>query len=336
MSVRTEIIQGYPEHLKEFIDQRYKTYTLSRNFVDKSYSLKNVVTLLMYEQEVLKEALLFVITKSTCRLLNDLVYIPQENLKIFCDTIFGNYKKVKQIVIIWQKEKPLLPYSIKRPGQVDVMIKLPKNKEGYDAMLGKKMRTQMRYYFRKIQKDYSGVVFRMNIPCTELSMEDWKYIVGLKENRQYTKKLHNTFNEDKVRREIAIYNEMGRISLVTHTDKIIAALLSYKVEDNIFAIMVAFDINYYKYSVARVLFYESIIDSIEQQNTEYHLLWRNAEYMDHYGGEDLKLYSASVFRGYGLRYLCELVRTKWVFCYRNFKSSKVGQFIKPWLRRLKS
>ena len=334
MNIKTEVVKGYPEHLRDFIDQRYKTFRLAPSFIANSVPLESLTTLLIYEQDRLSDALLYVISGSTCELLNTLVDIPHSIQEFFCHYIFLNYKNVKKISIVWQIEKTKFNYAITYPNQVDVYIKLPKTKVEYDAMLGKKMRTQMGYYYRKIQKDYSNIIFRYNVPCASLSMDDWMRIVELKENRQGTKNMHNTFNEDKVHHQIGIYNEIGNMSMVTHDEKIIGALLSYTIKDITYAIMIAFDINYHKYSVARVLFYQTIVNSIERHNTEFHLLWRNAEYMDHYGGENLNLHTVSVFRGYGFSYICEFIKVKYLFFYRWVKTSRVGVLMKPWVRRL--
>lgn len=299
---RIELFYGVPSHLKIFLENRYQSMYVTLSYFKEIKRIGNLQTFLLYYYNELCEVFVFEFISKECVLWNRVVDIEPERLDLFSQWIFRNSCHIQKISF----RDLIIPcqtrYSICYSCSSDIYIKLPETLAEYDAMLGKKSKTQFKYYIKKAQREIADV--RININARHACFDDtlFEEIVSLKERRFEDKMQQNSFKETKAMQYAQFAKEYGRITVISASDKIIGSLLCYKVCGKYFATLVAFDIDYAKYSLGRTVFYLAIQGAIEEKACEFHFLWGGSDYVTHYGGEKHQLYTTHVFRGYNYYY----------------------------------
>ncbi|WP_081624943.1 GNAT family N-acetyltransferase [Bacteroides sp. HPS0048] len=121
--------------------------------------------------------------------------------------------------------------------------------------------------------------------------------------------------------------EYGQITAISITDKLVGGLLCYKVNNKYFAVLVAFDVDYAKYSIGCTVIYLAIKKAIDEKAAEFHFLWGGSDYVTHYGGDTHLLYTTHNFRSNNLFYY---------ICSYRIKIKTLAQRLKhiSWVRPL--
>lgn len=299
---KIESYSGLPSYLKDFLENRYKSMYVTYSYFKYLKQIGNLRTLLLYYHNDLCEVFIYEFISKECVVWNRVVDIKSEHLDLFSGWVFQNSKHTQKIsfwdLIVPYKTKWSISYS----RSSDIYIKLPKTLTEYDTMLGKKSKTQFKYYLKKVQREIVGVKIDTNAQhdCFDDSL--FEEMVSLKEKRFDDKMEQNSFNDTKAKQHAKLAKEYGRITTISVSDKVIGSLLCYNISDKYFATLVAFDIDFAKYSLGRIVLYLAIQGAIEEKVSEFHFLWGGSDYVTHYGGEKHQLYTTHVFRGYNYYY----------------------------------
>lgn len=303
---KIEHVGGVPSEIKLFLETRYQSMYTTLSYFRELKKVEDLHTLLLYNNGELCEAFIYEIIGRECVLLNRVTHIEKEPLMSFSQWIFKNLSII-QIISFWDLLSPFCGrYSICYSRSLDIYINLPSTSEEYDTMLGKKSRTQFKYYIKKAEREISDLKIDINAEYNCFDSAIFEEIVSLKEKRFDSKKQQNSFNALKASQHAQFAKDYGRITAIKSSNKIIASLLCYKVCDKYFATLVAFDIDYAKYSLGRIVFYLAIQGAIKEGINEFHFLWGGSDYVTHYGGKEHQLHTTHIFRGYNYYYAITL------------------------------
>lgn len=314
-----EHVEGVPSEIKLFLETRYQSMYTTLSYFRELKRVEDLHTLLLYNNGELCEAFIYEIIGRECILLNRVTHIVKEPLLSFSQWIFNNLSKIQKISF-WDLLSPFRArYSICYSRSLDIYVNLPSTSGEYDAMLGKKSRTQFKYYIKKAEREISDLKIDVNAEYDSFDSNIFEEIVSLKEKRFDSKKQQNSFNGLKACQHAQFAKDYGRITVVQSSNKIIASLLCYKVCDKYFASLVAFDIDYAKYSLGRTVFYLAIQRAIKERISEFHFLWGGSDYVTHYGGQEVPLYTAHVFRSYNVFYYMSLCNIKYQLMMKRLK-----------------
>ena len=128
--------------------------------------------------------------------------------------------------------------------------------------------------------------------------------------------------------------EYGRITVIRASGKFIGGLLCYKVNNKYFAVLVAFDVDFAKYSVGRTVIYLAIKKAIDEKAAEFHFLWGGSDYVTHYGGDSHLLYTTHNFRSNNLFYYICSCRIKIEVLAKRLKHISWVRSLAPYYHRL--
>lgn len=329
--MKIENVKGIPESIESFLDRKYCSSYNTRRYFELFKNFNNIQTDLLYrDNEVLVEAFVYELVAGKCMVHNRITHIDSENIDAFTDYLFKREPQINEIIFTEMHSVHSRPECVCYSQLTDVCVNLPHTVEEYFSMLGSKSNRQFRYYTKKIQNDIEGIQVKINEAVNADNVDLIDAFVELKNRRFVHLKKKNSFENEVVKRNREYALKYGKISYIKHHDKLIGGLLGYQIQDAYFIIVVAFDIDYAKYSVGRTIIYQSILEAIEQGCTKYHFLWGGgADYKYHYGGEEVTLYRNHIFRSRNVHYLVCKFKMNFKLRWMELKKAKFVQRVKP-------
>lgn len=331
---RVECKLGVPIDIKSFLETRYQSMYVTWSYFKELKQIEKLQTLLLYENDILCEAFIYEIYFSECMLLNRVTDFEKNRLDFFTRWIFDHHSRVRKVTF----RGLMSPYHTRNAlcysASSDLYLKLPATPEEYDILLGKKSRTRFRGYYSKLKKDFQEIEFRENVKIDELDKDIFEKFVLLKERRFKEKKQVNSFDISASQRHQRFAQEYGRITAISISGKFVGGLLCYKVNDKYFAVLVAFDVDYAKYSIGRTVIYLAIKKAIDEKAAEFHFLWGGSDYVTHYGGDTHLLYTTHNFRSNNLFYYICSCRIKIKTLAQRLKHISWVRPLAPYYHRL--
>lgn len=333
-SFRVECKPGVPVDIKSFLETRYQSMYVTWSYFKELKQIEKLQTLLLYEDDILCEAFIYEIYSTECVLLNRVTDFEKSRLDFFTRWIFDYHSRVRKVTFRGLMSPYHTRHALCYSASSDLYLKLPATPEEYDTLLGKKSRTRFRGYYSRLKKDFQEIEFRENVKIDELDKDIFEKFVLLKERRFKEKRQANSFDISASQRHQRFAQEYGRITAISISDKLVGGLLCYKVNDKYFAVLVAFDVDYAKYSIGRTVIYLAIKKAIDEKAAEFHFLWGGSDYVTHYGGDTHLLYTTHNFRSNNLFYYICSCRIKIKSLTQRLKHISWVRPLAPYYHRL--
>lgn len=325
---------GVPNEIASFLEERYHCSFTTKLYCESAYR-ESLYTCFIREKSELKEVLIYSLKGKKCYVRNRIVDINEKYIESFKKYLFSINSRIKSIYFFDTIHPIVLPGTLSFLSQNDVCIILPTSKEDYNRSLGSKSRQHYKYYLKKIKEDFKDVEICINKPYEkENDGEFLKELNRLKELRCNDLHEKNLVNENLDQID-AMSSKYGRISYIVIDKQIVGILLFYKIITDYYFIQVAFDSKYYRYSVGRLLLYQSILSSIDEKCSSFHFLWGGSDYKNHYSAASIELYTSIIFREKRFLFLFVKINIVIKMCVVIFKNSKIGKMIKPYYKYIR-
>jgi hypothetical protein len=217
--------------------------------------------------------------KRRISVINEMIGIAPAEIERFSHYMFARFPSVATIRFsLIGKEIGTLSYPYQQYGHgEDVVVSLPATEDAYFSSLGSKLRHNIRHQMKAIAADHPGLEFRTleNGAIEERHIDD---LIELKKKNMDEKKVRFGLEADEIgwMRERA---KSGGLLVAAFLDgKVCAGSLSFRIGDNYFAQVVAYDTRFMKYSPGLLCAYIAMREKIVRGAKEAHLSWGRQEY----------------------------------------------------------
>jgi len=273
----------YQEEVPQFvgpeIERLYANLYSSLPHLAIEGRLDDASTYVVRVEGKLTAVMLYEMDGNKVTVLNEVIDLGRAEIIQFSKYIFGVFKHVQVICFraIHTDIRPV-PFRIQCFNYLeDMTIALPDSEDTYTAMLSPKNRSNLRRKFKSIQADYPS----FEIKCVEkedIQEEQILTLVGFNRARMSAKKKASNYAKAESDRLVQLARKNGVMMLALIEGKICGGVVSYRIGENYFSLMVAHDPKYNEYSLGLLCNYRAICESIRHGAKELHFLWGRYHY----------------------------------------------------------
>ena len=243
----------------------------------------------------------YVVFTSKISILGTLNQYHREEVSKVCTYLFSKYSHK---YIDWggfYEPITLSKYPIHKTAIVsDVYMDLPSTEEDYLVLLNKTTRKHIKYYIRKMKKDYPDLEFKC-YRHQEITEELVRQIVLFNHQRMEGKNTKSSLDEDFI---INMYKECqdnGIIHTVELNGKLIAATINNEEYKHAHLSTISHDPLFNSYNPGQIALYNTIVDCIKRKCTRFHFLWEIVDYKKRFGGHLVELYYYHIYPNMSLK-----------------------------------
>lgn len=219
----------------------------------------------------------------------------------------------------------------------DVLTDLPKSEVEYLKSLNTTTRKHVLYYKRRLIKDFPEI--KMNAyACEDISIELVRKIIYYNHLRMESKKVSSSLDDDFVNSIFQMCLEHGIIHTLELENQLIAATINIHVNKDSHLAVISHNPEYNKYNPGQIALYNTIIDSIANEDERFHFLWDMSDYKKRFGGQLVELYYYHIYEKISVRSIfdaikCNLNCKLMYFQKRSPKGRRIIDFVKKILKR---
>ncbi|MDR2038776.1 MAG: GNAT family N-acetyltransferase [Bacteroidales bacterium] len=272
------------------------------NMYDHSISQENCRKLFIYEDNALKQLLLFKYegNESSVTILNTSFTISSLEIKYISNVIFYEFSTVGKVIFqtLFLDCTGKIEMTVYEKTLYDAIMDLPASMDVYMKSLGTQTRKHVKYYQNRIQKDFPG----FNISFQE--GEDIKSgqiarIVDM--NRDRMKSKGKKSGIDEIQQEyIYQYAQInGMLCLCTVDEEIIGGTINTIIGEHAYLHVIAHDNQYNKYNTGQVALVNTVQYLIGKNVKHFHLFWGEYDYKYRFLCKNHDLYDITVYRKKG-------------------------------------
>lgn len=241
--------------------------------------------------------LLFRRNKGTVRVINEVIKLDEKEISRFVDYIFTTFGSVGVILFhAIQTDVCRLPFPYQRFNCLeDIVLSLPATTDEYLASLGKATRKTIKGYMNKLRRAFPSFSYQI-YGKDELTEQQIREIVKLNVARMSEKNKVSAYEEAEIIRLVALAKKCGVVGIGTIDGRICAGAVSFRVGDNFFMSINAYDPAYDDYRLGTLCGFLIISECIAQGGKECHLLWGRSEYKYRFLGVQRDLDNVAVYR----------------------------------------
>lgn len=223
--------------------------------------------------------ILFLKEGNRARVLNEVVRISSDEIRMFSRYVFTSYGDVALISFkaietdIKKANYPLQRFNYSE----DIAMKIPSTPQEYLSSLGKNTRRNIKRYSDRLKRDFPSVEFKVYVK-DEVAEHQIRNIVALNRERMASKNKTSILDEKETRHIIRNAQTSGLVGIMTINEKICAGAISYCVGDNYFLDVLAHDLSYNDYWIGILCCYMTICECITRGGKEFHFLWGRYDY----------------------------------------------------------
>ena len=314
-----------PPIVEAELDQLYQHINSSLSHFAVRRRAKNANTYVVRRGTQATEILLFTRKKGKVRVINEMIKIEPEEIQRFARFIFARFKSVSLISFsLIGKEIGKVPFICQQfDSSEDIVLSLPDRPEAYLNSLSPKMRRNIRYYLRAIERDFPS--FRCQAyEREEINEQHIHDIIKLKKINMGNKNTKFGISQEEIKWFVQQAKACGLLTVATIEDRICGGALSMRVGDNYFGQVAAFDPQYNKYSLGILCSYLTICNEIRRGAKESHLCWGRYEYKYRLAGVQRDMASLDIYRS----------RTQFILHLGTVLKNAMGTYFKQWKIRL--
>jgi hypothetical protein len=235
--------------------------------------------------------------RNKIHVLNEQIFILQEELARFAQYIFTKYRTVSTIhfkTVDTQLNRFDFPYQ-RTYFTNDVVLALPASISEYQASLGKSTRDNIKRYLKLLKRDYPICEFQVS-EKNEDGDEKFRTIINFNRERMSGKNKVSGINDAEAKRLHALVKESGIVCTLMINDRVCAGTICYQFGDNYFMRVIAHDSAYSDYRLGLLCCYLTICECINRGGKNYHFLWGREEYKYRLLGQHRNFDSLTIYR----------------------------------------
>jgi len=333
MSISHKIyVNTIPDGLSGEIDNLYRSAYSTEKFINLHNRNQDINYFVIFEDGKIAHVLIYRMARHELFVLNHFYNIEEHYLEYFAHTAFKDHKRIKAISLgnmfnqLSALRYPFKPWRVKQ----DFIVTLPDNFDAYQAMLGKRTRTNLRYYHNKIRRDFQD--FSFSVQASDVIDPDIaSRIIELNRMRMKSMKITSVYDADYEQKIIALAKEYGVVGFLRADDKIIAGAICYRVGSECYAHIIAHDFDYSKYSLGMLCNYLLIEELIRRGVRHFHLDTGEMEFKYRLLAVEKTTYNYTIFRNSAYKILGTVIylkKNEYVSRLINFINFKIIQNIK--------
>jgi hypothetical protein len=231
--------------------------------------------------------------------LNEQIWIGEQDLQRFADHLFGHYPQVRSIVFrAVATDLRQLSYPYQRVAFTnDIVLTLPADAQAYLASLGKSTRQNIRHYLNRIRREHPDFAFEVR-DREAIAQADLHAVIALNRARMRAKNKTCGVDEEEERRLFTLAQRCGVLGMVRIAGEICAGALCYRVGDNFFLRVIAHDDRFHAYGVGTLCCYLMICECIARGGRQYHFMWGREEYKYRLLGQQRDFDAITLYRSH--------------------------------------
>lgn len=285
--------------VEEDLQRLYKNIFSSALLLQIGGMLKNSYAYIVRKNGIVTNLLLFRYESGVVNVLNQGIFLSEEEIEIFSREIFKVYKSVTAIsfVAVQTDVKELSWHFQQFNCLEDIVVPLPNSNELYFSKLGKQLQTDLRRYRKKIAADFPGFRFAVyeKADVDERKILD---IISLSNLRIADKSQISSHTDNATQQLIALVKTYGMVVVAQIDDRICGGVICTHYGGNFFMHVIAHDPLYDKYRLGKICCFFSICEAIQRRASEYHMLWGKYEYKFRFLGVQRDLYRIVIYRSF--------------------------------------
>ncbi|WP_019139607.1 GNAT family N-acetyltransferase [Noviherbaspirillum massiliense] len=236
-------------------------------------------TYVVHEGEKVVTIFLFRIDGESVEVLNQSIWISNEDILRFARHIFSAYPSIKRIAFHAVRADALqLPYPHQRFNCTDdIVITLPSTAEEYLASLGKNTRRNIKRYMDRLKRSFPSFRYECHVK-DEINEQQVREIIGFNRARMAGKNKVSTLDQLEEERIVQLVKACGLFGVATIDGRTCAGGIAYRCGDNYFLYVIAHDPAYDDYWIGILCCYLTICECIARGGKAFHFLWGRYEY----------------------------------------------------------
>jgi hypothetical protein len=321
--ISIQCFKGLPLDYESFLVGKYDSYITTCHYIDIYYPDYDINYMLVYENNILIELLVYGNYRNTTYCFNSLVDIDQKIIEEFKKNIFNKYPSIKKINI----DASYINYGINKSiltfRSNDHILKLPETMDEYFSKLSSSTRQTFKNRKVRLLRDYPQVNFVTKYG-KEIDTDLITNILLLNNHKMDLKGIPNrlhTIYKNNIYKYSQYY---GCVAYMEIDGQLVAGSINTQLNKGIFGHVTAYDVNFSKYNVGEICAFYLIQTSIENGLSSFHFLWGKNDLKKRLLGKEYLLYSYLIFRTYSFGYYFTNAKILVIYILNKFKQSRMS------------
>ncbi len=227
-----------------------------------------VITLFLFRRE-----------QDEVKVLNKQITIDEAEILRFTNATFAAFKSVKIISFLAiQTAMYRCPFPYQQCHFLeDIVVTLPATVEEYFSNLGKHMRRDVKYYRKKIERNFPSFHFQIYVK-EEIKEQHIRDIIRLSGARMAVKNKAAYIHDEETERILRLVKMYGFVGVITIDGHICSGGISYCIGSRYFMHVVAHDPAYDNYRLGTLCNYLTICECIARGGTECRFMASSHQY----------------------------------------------------------
>ena len=329
--ISIECIKGLPLQYESFLKEKYDSYITTCRYVEVYYPTYDIHHMLVYEDGVLIDLLIFGNGGPISRCLNSLVVIGQNVIDACIKKVFEIYPTIKKVIIDASYNCYALRKSVLSFLSDNHILELPTSMDEYYSSLGSSTRQTIKNRRVRLLRDYPNAKFVAKFG-TEIDEVIVDKIIQLNIERLKLKgripQIDNVYKENLYK-----YSQYYGFAVYLEIDgEIVAGNISTILNKGVFGRITAYNNSYSKYNVGELCAFFAIQMSIERGLTTFHFLWGESDLKKRLLAKRHLLFSYIVYRTYSIGLIVSSLKA---LCLRALKTIRESRYSKPIINAIK-
>jgi hypothetical protein len=325
--ISIECFKGLPLKYESFLIEKYDSYITTCRYVEVYCSTFDIHHMLVYDDGVLVDLLMFGNAGATSKCLNALVTIDQNVFDACIKKVFEIYPTIKKVVVDASYKSYELRRSVLFYVSDNHILDLPATIDEYYSKLGSSTRQTIRNRRSKLMRDYPAAEFVAKFGSEiDKAIVDKIILLNIEKMilKGRTPRIDTVYNEN-------LYKYAQHYGLAVYLEidgEIVAGNISTILNKGVFGSITAYNNNFSKYNIGELCAFYSIQTAIERGMASYHFLWGESDLKKRLLAKPHLLFSYHVYRAYSFDLIVCTLKTKCLGILEAVKQSKYSKPIK--------
>jgi len=325
--ITVECFNGLPTDYESFLIQKYDSYFITCRYLEVYHSMCDFHSMLMYDDSVLKEVIIYGINGKTSTCFNSLAKIDESIIDEFRIIIFSKHEDVQKIIIEASYKHYDINRAILSSRFNDYIITLPSTLDDYYKSLGRSTRQHVKNRKVRLLNEYPNAQFICKYK-TDIDKQIIEQIIQLNIDRMLKKGKIPGRNNSDVDDFFSYSQHYGCVSYIEIDGKVLAGCISTILDKRIFSHVIAHDSEFSKYSLGEVCALYLIQVSIENELLALHSLWGESDMKNRLLAKPSSVYSYIIYKNYSIGYLYTKIKVFLRLSIEDFRNSKYSKPIR--------
>jgi hypothetical protein len=237
-----------PPFVEAAMDKIYGSFWSSMAHFRVYGGVENASTYIVRKNDAIITIFLFRLEGNHVRILNEGIWIDEASVNRFASCIFSRFESVDRIsfnAVTSTIEQLRFPYQQFNCTEICAVI-LPATPEEYLDGFGKSTRKNIKYYLKKLQKDFPSFSYT-TYARNEVPEAYVRAIIQMHHASFANKNKTSVIDDLETERVVRLVRECGFVGVATIDGKICAGLIAFRIGNNFFSRIKAHDPQYDAY-----------------------------------------------------------------------------------------